>query len=277
MKVQEKKEQYIESLFLQAIEQPETRPAFLQELLDGHIYCAGYTDQATQDDVIALRQIEAGTKIFIKSWDDEQFDRIVPFFTSLEKMQLAIDPEESFLCLSTRIFFEMTTGVKLILNPESDAVKIFYPHEVESMLQGNFILDPEAYTYDEEVEVLLSEPEPYPEKMVQALNQFFETQPALKAAYLAEMFDANRDTLPVLVIGLLFDQDLDAHTQQQLHECLGQIAFDCLKEDQRAIDLIHLSETEITDGLEEYLLHETSPFYLRYDPKAYIHFAKLLC
>jgi hypothetical protein len=275
--MRENKEQHLESLFLQAIEQPVHRPEFLEQLLEGHIYCVGHTDQADDADLIVMHQLQAGTKIFIKSWDDEQFDRIVPFFTSLEKMKLAVDPKESFLCLSTRIFFEMTSGAKLILNPESDAVKVFYPNEIQAMLEGNFSLEPEAYTYDEEVEVLLSEPDPYPEQMVRDLNIFFKTQSQVKAAYLAEMFDANRDSLPVLVIGLLFDEDVESIVQQQLHECLGQIAFESLENDQRAIDLIHLSETDIADGLEEYLLRETSPFYLRHDPKQQKLFARLLC
>lgn len=277
MKVREKKEQYIESLFLQAIEQAEKRPEFLQQLIEGHIYCAGHTDQADNEHRIDIQRLEAGAKIFIKSWDDEQFDRIVPFFTSLEKMKLAIGPKEPFLCLSAKIFFEMTTGIKLILNPESDAVKVFYPHEIESMLDGQFVIEPEAYCYDEEVEVLLSEPEPYPEHMVQALSQFLKTQPILKAAYLVEMFDAHRDTLPVLVVGLLFDHAVGQQVQQQLHEYLGQIIFDCLKDDPRAIDLIHLNESDISDGLEAYLFNETSPFYLRPDPKHQTLFAKLLC
>ena len=275
--MREEKEQHLEALFLQAIEQPALRPEFLQQLIEGHIYCAGHTDQLDKGNMREIRQLEVGAKVFIKSWDDEQFDRIVPFFTSLEKMKLAVDPKESFLCLSTKIFFEMTTGIKLILNPESDAVKVFYPHEVESMLNGQFAIETEAYSYDEEVEVLLSEPEPYPEQMVQALSQFFKTQPTLKAAYLAEMFDANRDTLPVLVVGLLFDHAIASVVQQQLHENLGQIVFDCLRDDDRAIDLIHLNESDISDGLEDYLLHETSPFYLRPDPKQQKLFARLLC
>jgi hypothetical protein len=277
MMVQEEKEQYLENLFLQAIEQPVLRPEFLQQLIEGHIYCAGHTDQVDKGDMMEIRQLEVGAKVFIKSWDDEQFDRVVPFFTSLKKMKLAVDPQESFLCISTKIFFEMTTGIKLILNPESDAVKVFYPHEVESMLAGQFVIEAETYSYDEEVEVLLSEPEPYPEQMVQALSHFFKTQPTLKAAYLAEMFDANRDTLPVLVVGLLFDHAVASGVQQQLHENLGQIVFDCLRDDQRAIDLIHLNESDISDGLEDYLLHETSPFYLRPDPKQQKLFARLLC
>ena len=259
--MRQKKELHLERLFSNAVNEPAYRPVFLEELLDSDVYCVGHSQQHITDDAIHHRQIKAGEQIFIKSWDDTEFDRIIPFFTSLEKMQLAIDPKESFLRLPARTFMQMTSGAKLVLNPESDAVKVFYPVEVQALLDGNFSLDPEEYVYDEEVEVLLSEPDPYPKYLVQQLRLYFKQRPEVEAAYLAEMLDTNRDAEPVLVIGLVVQDHMSHKDLQQLHRQLGQVAFDSLKEDQRSIDLVHLNEDDVLDGLESYLLDETKPFY----------------
>jgi hypothetical protein len=252
----------LERLFSKAVNEPAYRPIFLEQLLAGSIYCVGHSDEESPDALIYHRQIKSGGQIFIKSWDDVEFERIIPFFTSLKKMQLAIDAKESFLCLPTKTFMQLTTGAKLVLNPESDAVKVFYPVEIQAILDGNFSLDPEEYVYDEEIEVLISEPDPYPKYMVKQLSLYLAQQTAVKAAYLAEMFDPNRDAEPVLVIGLLLQHQLNLSQAQRLHQHVGQIAFDSLKDDQRAIDLVHLNEDDVLDGLESYLLEETKPFYV---------------
>lgn len=267
----------LEDLFSQAVDEPAYRPLFLEALLAGHIYCVGYSQNSQQIEVadIQQHQIEAGTQIFIKSWDDTEFDRIIPFFTSLEKMQQAIDSKESFMCLPTRIFMQMTTGAKLVLNPESHAVKVFYPIEVQALLDGNYSLNPEEYVYDEEVEVLMSEPSPYPKDMLTQLKLYLAQRPEIKAAYVAEMLDNNRDVEPVLIIGLLFKKVLSQQSMQQLHQQLGQVAFDSLKGDERAIDLVHLDQDDIADGVEKYLLEETLPFYVAKDEDRLGLFAKL--
>lgn len=264
MKIQEELE--LESLFLQAVEAEACRPAFLEALMAGHVYCVGYTDERAEQDALFHRQLKAESQLFIKSWDDAQFDRIIPFFTSLEKMRLVIDEQESFLCLSTKVFMQMTSGAKLVLNPESPAMKVFYPTEIQALLAGNYLIDPDEHVWDEEIEVLMSAPQPYPYELVEQLQQFLAMQSSVQAAYLAEMFDANRDSDPVLVIGLLLDQQLEHSALQKLHQHLGQVAFESLKNDKRAIDLVHLAfDDEIVDGVEHYLLHDTEPFYLRAD------------
>ena len=268
-------EQQLEHLLAQAVNEPAFRPVFLQSLLQGAVYCVGYTSEADGTG-ITQRQLTGGSQIFIKSWDDDEFQRIIPFFTSLEKMQLAIDASESFLYLPTTTFMQLTTGAKLVLNPESDAVKLFYPVEVQALLDGNFSTNPEEYVYEEGVEIFISEPDPYPDYMVQQLSQYLQQRPEIHAAYLAEMLDTQRDAEPVLVIGLVFKTALEGQALQQLHQHIGQVAFDSLAEDARAIDLVHLhDDADLCDGLEHYLLQETQPFYRAIDPHENGFFATL--
>lgn len=270
-----KNEELLEHLLAQAVNEPAFRPVFLEALLEGSIYCVGYTNEAESSTVVQ-RQLSVGSQIFIKSWDDDEFQRIIPFFTSLEKMQLAIEHSESFLYLPTTTFMQLTTGAKLVLNPESDAVKVFYPTEVQALLNGHFSTEPEEYIYEEDVEILLSEPDPYPTYMVQQLQKYLQQRPEIQAAYLAEMFDAQRDTQPVLVIGLVFKTELEGQALQHLHQHIGQVAFDSLAEDARALDLVHLhEEDDLCDGLEQYLLEQTQPFYRAIDPHENGFFATL--
>jgi hypothetical protein len=268
-------EQHLEYLFQQAIDDSNERPNFLSALMDAKIYVVGHSGGKEQTSDIVHHQLATDSPLFIKSWDDEQFDHIIPFFTSLEKMCLAIDPQESFVCLPTSIFMQMTLGSKLLLNPESNAIKVFYPTEVQALLDGNFH---SAYVdEEEEVEVLLMQPLPYPEQMVAKLSVFLASQTVVKAAYLAEMVYAHAEDEAVLVIGLLLDITLSIDDMRVLNQQLGQVIFENLKNDHRAIDLIHLYLDDVVDGLEDYLLTETEPFYVRPNADYPQIFATLLC
>ena len=113
---EEIKEEILEQLFHKALHEPAYRPEFLAQLLAAKVYCVGTTggrDSRIAEDLI----LDEGDRIQLKSWEDETYDCVIPFFTSLEKMRLAISEEESYIRLPTKALFDMTLGAKLILNP----------------------------------------------------------------------------------------------------------------------------------------------------------------
>lgn len=268
------KEEILESFFLKAVHEPAYRPEFLQQLMSANVYCVGSSDQDDQPDRITAHILDSGASIQLKSWEDESYDCVIPFFTSLEKMRLAISEDESFICLPTKTLFEMTFGARLVLNPQSlDASKDFIPDEIHYLLQGEFAAPAENYAVEEDTQVLIGQPSEYPQFMIEQLNILFSTEPSVKAAYLAQMLNQARDAQPTLLIGLDLDDGLSEKQIQELHSKIGRVTYDSLPEKQ-AIDLIHLKQGA-DDGVADYLLNETQAFYLRNQGKKKGLFARL--
>ncbi|WP_180177716.1 enhanced serine sensitivity protein SseB C-terminal domain-containing protein [Acinetobacter sp. YH01005] len=270
---EEIKEEILEQLFHKALHEPAYRPEFLAQLLAAKVYCVGTTggrDSRIAEDLI----LDEGDSVQLKSWEDETYDCVIPFFTSLEKMRLAISEEESYIRLPTKALFEMTMGARLVLNPQSpDATKDFVPEEIQHLLNGQYIQPSENYEVTEDTEVLIGQPAEYPQFMIDQLSIFFGTERVVKAAYLAQMLNQARDDSPTLLIGLDLEAGLSEQQIQDLHSKIGRITQDSLKE-QCPVDLIHVNPHSV-DGVEGYLLNETQAFYQRVDGKPKGFFARL--
>ena len=264
-------EKKLDELLKQAFENESQRPLFLEKLLDSYVYILG-SSSVKHDGDIAHTLME-GSQVHIKSWNREDGSQVLPFFTSLEKLQHAIQHNENYLRLHTKSFFELTTGAYLVLNPNSDVSKEFYPKEVEGLLEGYFGPKPEAYEYTEDTQVLLSQPLPYPVGMVSRLSELLKTKVNVSAAYLAQMHDVKRDPELTLVIGLTVSIQLTEQERKDINAQVGQMAFDTLV-DKKAVDLMFIDQSA-EDGLSHYFLNETPPFYVRQKERKKGFFAKL--
>ncbi|KAB0626589.1 enhanced serine sensitivity protein SseB [Acinetobacter gandensis] len=268
------KEEILESLFAKAVHEPAYRPEFLQQLLAANVYCVGHTDRNDTAIDIQERHLSTGSNIQLKSWDDDEYTSVLPFFTSLEKMRLAISEEESFICLPAKTLFEMTFGSRLVLNPQSpDASKDFIPDEIDYLLKGEFGTSPENYLIEEDTEILIGQPADYPTFMVEQLTILFATETDVKAAYLAQMFNQRRDEEPSLLIGLELNEGLSKEHVQDLHSKISRVAYDSMQE-QGLVDLIHMLDDD-QEGVVAYLRDETEPFYVRAQGKKKGFFARL--
>lgn len=147
-------EKQLEQLFLNALHEPAYRAEFLEQLINGNIYFAGTTGENNVNR-IQETYLEEDTPVHIKSWPNDDYGQVIPFFTSLEKMRLALNPNEDFICMSCRVFFAMTQGSLLILNPESDATKEFIPDEIQQLLKGDYSDQSESYSIEEDTQVIL--------------------------------------------------------------------------------------------------------------------------
>lgn len=250
----------LESLLKKAFDNEADRPVFLKSLLDSDVYVLGKSSGATGKTI--EHTLEEGSKVQIKSWKKADDSMIIPFFSSLEKLQQAIESEESYMCLNTRSLFELTLGAHLVLNPHSEVAKEFLPQEVEGLLQGFYGPKPETYVYPEETSVLLGQPALYPDKMVAQLHKFFDESKLVSAAYLIQMHDVKRDPQPTLVIGLLLSEQISVEAfRQEFGSQVGQIAYDSLLQ-KMPIDLLYIDVAD-KQGLSHYMLTETEPFYVQ--------------
>ena len=266
-------EKQLEALFLQALHEPAYRAEFIEKLMSANIYFPGTTGE---NDVgqIQERYLDENTAVQIKSWPNEAYGRIIPFFTSLEKMRLALSPDEKFICMPCSIFFVMTQGSLLILNPESDATKEFTPEEILQLLAGNNSDQTQSYTVEEETQIMLGQPEQRPDFLLDQLSKLLSQYPEVDSAFLAQMYNPTQDQPPSFIIGLLFNDVLETEKMNRLHNTIGQVANDSL-ELKRSIDLLHIDPQQTDDGIHHYFLNETKAFYVRQKPQKKGLFAKL--
>lgn len=264
-------EYVLEQLFAKAFDEPDYRVQFINTLLDANIYVAGnsehFSGEGIQEHITGPDET-----IQIKSWPHEEYGQIIPFFTSLDKMRIALGDDAHFVRFSCRVFFEMTLGSLLILNPESEVQKPFYPDEIEQLLQGDQVSS-EAYTVEEDTQVLLGQPEKTPYVMFEQLSKVLTSYSAVQAAYFAQMYSPAKDQEASYIIGLLFNNLLDDDQIEKLHQHIGQVAYDAL-EDKKPINLLHIDHHE-KEGINAYFLNEVEPFYSKPDEKKKGFFAKL--
>ncbi|AMW79389.1 hypothetical protein AMD27_11135 [Acinetobacter sp. TGL-Y2] len=266
-------EKQLEDLFLQALHEPAYRAEFLEKLMSAHIYFPGTTGRS---DVSQIQEsyLDENTPVQIKSWPNEAYGQIIPFFTSLEKMRLALNPDEKFICMPCNVFFAMTQGSLLILNPESDATKEFTPEEILQLLAGNNSDQTESYTVEEDTQVMVEQPEQRPDFLLDQLSKSLSQYPEVDSAYFAQMYNSAKDQTPSFVIGLLFGDVLETEKLNRLHSMIGQVANDSL-ELKTSIDLLHIDPQQGDEGLHHYFLNETEAFYVRQKPQKRGLFAKL--
>ena len=108
------------NLFVQASENPELTPVFLQQLLNAEIYALGVE--------------QANGRFQFRMLQTEQGEQAIPFFLSTEIIYADLG-DEPFVHLPARKLFEITQGAILVLNPTSEVSKEFSPQEIDFLLQ----------------------------------------------------------------------------------------------------------------------------------------------
>ena len=124
----------LERMLAAAAQDPAERPAFTQALLTGHVYVLGGLGGPTVSGVV-----QPGTNAQLANFVDSE-GPFVPFFTSETAMQASLSARPgtrpNYLVLQCRALFEMTTGSRLVLNPDGPNGKIYLPFEIDALVAG---------------------------------------------------------------------------------------------------------------------------------------------
>lgn len=233
-----------------AADEPAHRPDFFKTLLSSTVYVLG-TAGAGKGHVT----LEAGSNISIAHWQRADGSGVVPFFSSLHTLQKSLDSEESYVEIPARSLFEITLGADLFLNPKSPYGKEFLPEEVRHLLSDEMGQKPVQRTVEKDTNVLLGQPSQYPSRMVNSLTQLLAKHRHVKRAFLALMHDPSIDQKPHLIIGIEADGDFERVMREA-----GNVAGDTAP-DGEPVDLYRVQEGG--EGLSDYFLNETTPFYER--------------
>lgn len=242
----------LEEILVLAATEPAHRPEFFKELMDATVFILGQTDDLAEGENNVLH---AGSNVQVQHWEKADGSSAIPFFSSLEALQLAITQEASFLALPARSLFELTLGATLFLNPNLPYGKEFLPQEVEHMLSGEGHGFVQQRVVEEETEVLLGQPAEMPVQMIDSLTQLFTKYRNVRRAFLAQIHEAGEQE-PHLLIGL----DVDTDDVDEVIRAAGSVASDTVA-DERPIDLCLVKEGE--PGVSHYMIKHTTPFYER--------------
>ncbi|WP_145509194.1 enhanced serine sensitivity protein SseB [Yersinia alsatica] len=258
-------DQSLESLLKLAATESIHRTAFFRALLDATVLVL--VDDAELHSEEGKMTFTAGDGVNILHWEKQDGESVIPFFTSVEVLQQALDIAEDqsidtekqpFIAMPVRVLFEMTQGAHLFLNPKSEHGKEFWPQEVAMLLENGGLAQPAEMVVDKESQILLGQPEEYPAAMVDALIQLFSQRKPVRRAFLALMHDKSVDEKPNLLVGLEVDGS-DDEIDQLIQEA-GNVASDHAPDD-GPVDFCVVNEKE--RGVSHYLMTHTQAFYQR--------------
>ena len=121
----------LEDLLEKAATEPAHRPAFFRTLLESTVWVPGTAAQG--------EAVVEDSALDLQHWEKEDGTSVIPFFTSLEALQQAVEDEQAFVVMPVRTLFEMTLGETLFLNAKLPTGKEFMPREISLLIgeEGN--------------------------------------------------------------------------------------------------------------------------------------------
>jgi len=241
----------LELALMFAASEPAHRPEFFRLLLESTIFILGSSGQMDEGTVT----LKANTQVQIKNWVKPDGSSVIPFFSSLRALQLAIQSDEPYIALPARTFFQITRGAELILNPRSEYGKEFTPAEVEALLAEGVSRLATPMVVEKDMQVLLGQPSNYPNAMVTFLTTLLAKHSNVKAAYLALMHNPSVDEKPHLIVGIEAEGDFENVIREA-----GTVAADTAPNGE-PVDLTRVVRGE--SGVAQYFLEEVKPFYER--------------
>jgi hypothetical protein len=194
----------LESSLMKAATDPAHRPQFLRDFLASTILFIQTGDAPT----LAEQPLGPGDPLNILqiTHNDAPF---LPIFSSLTRITDVVHHPIHYAKLPTKLFLEITTGASLILNPNSNYGKEFFPSEVATLLDGSIFQPTQSFTTTQPTQVLLGQPARYPQELADTLARLFATKPEVNAAYLAHFSNPAQHEKPHTLIALSVSANYD--------------------------------------------------------------------
>jgi len=239
----------LEALLEKAASEPAYRTEFYKRLLFDDLVVI--TQDSTLND--GNQTLQQDTQVKIVSYPDKK----IPVFTSTERIfdKRIIKEQVQYLQMKGESLFEMAKGASFVLNPYSAYGKKLLPGEVEQMLNGTILTDNHRQIkIEKETSIQIGQPANYPTEIVNSLNKLFSQRPTINAAYLGWIYNPSSGEPPHYIFGLDGEGDLQDVTNEA-----GFTAKQFLKAD----DIVDFIRIDNRDGLSDYFLKSTKPFYKR--------------
>ncbi len=227
-------------------------PAFYEELMESKVFILGKPEENPDSGKFTLEEEQA---LIIQHWEREtDKSPVVPFFTSLQMLQQAINDDEPYLELPTASLFQLTMGAPLVLNPNSEFGMEFEPEDVAILLDSDLLVNSE-HILDEETEVLLGIPSEVPSAFNTVLSDYFAKHPQIESAYLGTIQIPDDDDKEHLMVGLKGTGDLGKiiETAIQKISLVDDIGYE-------TIDFYVIDQDD--PDISQFMIDNITPFYV---------------
>lgn len=228
-------------------------PAFYEELMDAKVFILG----KPEEDDTGKFTLEEEQALIIQHWErEEDKSPVVPFFTSLQVLQQAIDTDEPYLELPTSSLFQLTMGAPLVLNPNSEFGMEFEPDDVAVLLDTDLMVNSE-HLLDEDTEVLLGMAKDVPEEFTSELSNFFGKHSGIEAAYLGTIQIPEEDNEEHLMVGIQGKGDFDKIIEtaiQKISILKSELPYE-------TVDFYVVDHDD--PDISEFMIENITPFYIK--------------
>jgi hypothetical protein len=237
----------LEKIFIEAASNMAARKKFYVKLLWNDLFVLTTEEQGTEEGSVIL---EKGSNVAFTTFDEG----VIPIFTSTDRIfdKGIIKTQVRFLSMKGKDLFSLAKGATFILNPFSDYQKELLPQEIDALLDGTLLKENNKFVVDEDTNVLIGQPEKYPEELVKALSILFKNKPAVQSAYLGLIKFNNNDNPPHLIVGLKITCNIEEIT----NEAIPITEQFC--EEHSIVDFIQINKE---CGVSDYFVNQTEPFY----------------
>ncbi|WP_039055892.1 enhanced serine sensitivity protein SseB [Enterobacter sp. Bisph1] len=236
----------LETLLEQAATEPAYRPAFFRTLLQSTVWVPGTAAEG--------EAVVEDSALDLQHWEKDDGSSVIPFFTSLEALQHAVQEQQAFVVMPARTLFEMTTGETLFLNAKLPTGKEFTPREISHLIGAEESPLSQQQVLEGGMALLLSEVAEPPAQMVDSLTTLFKNMKTVKRAFLCSIKE-QADDQANLLIGIEAEGDVE-----EIIQAAGSVATDTLPGDE-PIDICQVAEGE--KGISHFMLAHITPFYER--------------
>jgi len=228
-------------------------PAFYEELMESKVFVLGKPESEKRSGDFTLEEEQA---VIIQHWEREADNSpVVPFFTSLQMLQHAIETDEPYLELTTVDLFQLTMGAPLVLNPNSEFGMEFEPEDVAVLLDTDLMVNSE-HILDEKTEVLLGHAENVSDIFKSVLTEYFSKHSEVEAAYIGTIQIPEDDDKEHLMVGIQgqgrFEKIIDTIIQK-----ISLLEDDMMYE---TVDFYVIDQDD--PDISQFMVENITPFYL---------------
>lgn len=241
-------ENKLERSLMKATEDPAHRPQFYRDLVESNLFIIQHGPPPESSGKTILQE---GYQLKIQNveFDGKSY---VPVFSSLLRLQQALQGEAGYIALNALELMKITQGAEMLLNPGSDFGKEFTREEIRSIVDGSIWEPSESYRVEKETQVMIGQPANYPRELADTLARLFKGVKEVKRAYLAHFFNPAQDEKPHTLIGI----EVSGSWEQVVSQA-GLVARDVDVPDP-PVDFIQITGK---GGADDYFLNECEPFY----------------
>ncbi|GAM12828.1 enhanced serine sensitivity protein SseB C-terminal domain-containing protein [Mesobacillus selenatarsenatis] len=226
-----------DDLLSAAIDEPSSRFQFYKALVKLELVVIG---SIVDDETLNLKYIE------------EDGELILPVFTSWEKFDAIIQSEYPYVKIPAELLLEMAgTDIPWVLNPFTGLSKKISSEELETMKDGRILHYFFEKLSDEEKKRILTEQiVELPEGVMERLRSCLKNFPAVRKAYLVNIYNPSAAGHPFPLVALDVD-DLEEGLTQEVFEAINQQV-------EQQIEVMILDDAI---PLASSIVEDTRPFY----------------